>query len=184
MTRRLAVMVAAALLAAGPAQAGLLGHNVTLNYDFDVLPTFTDVIAVGAGVEVTCPGAFNLCSALTAPVQAVDFGDTTITYSYTSTNGSPAGFNTVTPNGFTFGGLNVEGEVLSVALSTRIARLDLSRVLFTPSSVTVDMHGLALGSGAHFTLSLAIPEPATALLLSVAAMIGVTAGRRVSYRLA
>ena len=156
------LLVAALFLSAAlPAQAGLLGNNVTVDYNYLVPAYTTDVVTVTAGIEITCTGGgtgnANLCSALTAPNQYLDIGDSTISYQYTgSTNG---GFNPVTPNGMTFHDLDVAGALVNVALVTDISGLTLSRVSFTDSTLTIELGGLSLGTSGGFTLTLTVPEP-------------------------
>ncbi len=175
-----------ALLAAGglslalsaPAQAGLVGSSVTVNYNLTGYPGTHDVVTVGAGIEMSCPGAFDLCHMLTAPTQTLDFGDTSIRYEY---HGAGGGFNDVPVNGFDFQDLLLGGSIVDVAISTDIAGLDASRLSFTAHGIGLDMHGLAVGSSAFFELTLreaaaGVPEPATAALAGLA--LAVLAARR------
>ena len=164
-----AITILGAVCAALPAQAGLLGKTVTVNYNYSGNPTYTDSVTVGAGIEMTCPGGFDLCNALSAPTQTVDFGDNTISYAYVSTTGQPSGFDNVLPNMFSFLDLDMGAPITGVTLSTGIAGLDGSRISFTADSVMVDMHGLALGFGGGFTLTLtAVPEPGSLVLFGTA----------------
>jgi hypothetical protein len=178
--RLFAAAIALATLAA-PAQAGLLGSNVTLRYDY-LAPGFsTDTIAVGAGIEVTCTGGgtgnANVCAALTAATQTIDIGDSTIGYAYVGDHTS--GFNNVVPNGMAFLGLDAAGAIVGVDLSTSISGLDGSRVSFTANSVTIDLHGLTMGTSGSFALALRTeaPGPATALLV-LPALGALAAARR------
>lgn len=160
---------AALLSVCGLAQAGLLGTTVALEYNFQDQTTH-DTVLVGTGVEATCPhDSLNLCTMLTAEVQMVDIGDTSITYTY---SGGGSGFNNVNINGFDFrelSGLDITG----LMLATDIVGLDMSRVSWDLHSVQVDMHGLALQSpGAYFKLSLDsgnnVPEPGSMALAALA----------------
>ena len=162
------------------ARAGLLGSNITIDYNYLVPGWSTDIVTVTAGVEISCLGGgsgnANLCAALIAPNQYLDIGDTSIGYSYIGTNNS--GFNPVSPNGFTFRDLNLGGPIVAVGLSTDIAGFSTSRISFTDTSVTVELGGLAMGTSAYFTLDItAVPEPIGAAML-VGAVGGLLVLRR------
>lgn len=159
-----AASLAAFISGTSASQASLIGTSVTLNYDYQA-QTSTDIFTVGSGVEITCPGAANVCGILTAPTQTVDVGASSILYAY---NGSGASFNAVTPNKFDFENLNPGFTIGNVNLSTNISGLDLTRVTFTGSSLQINMEGLGLnptqpGSPDFFNIGLtsAVPEPST-----------------------
>ena len=173
-----ALLGAAAL--ATPAQAGLLGQTITLEYNYLAPAATTDSILVGAGVEVTCTGGgagnANVCTMLTAPNQFLDFGDTTIAYSYSGSESG--GFNPVTPNGMTFANLNLGAPIVDVLIDTAIVGLDDTRVSFTATSVTVQMGGLGLGFSNYFILTpVTAPEPWSLGCLA-AGLAALTATRR------
>ncbi len=172
----LAVIAASCLLPTTPAHAGLLGTTVTLNYHYLIPARTTDSLLVTAGVEVTCTGGgsgnANVCEMLTAANQYIDIGDFTIGYSYSGSQ--PGGFNVDDPNGMTFLNLDPGAPITDVSLVTGISGLDMSRISFTGSSVSIDMHGLSLGFANSFTLTLtAAPEPGTLAILAtgIAAMV-------------
>lgn len=157
--------IAGVLAASGPAQAGLMGSTVNLGYRCqasatDPLQTTLDQVLVGSGVEATCPGAFNLCTMLTAPTQTVDIGDQSITYQY---EGGGSGFNPAYINGFDLQTLNLGSAITDIDFSTDIAGLGQSRVSFTADSLQIHMQGLALlAPGNTFTVRLltaAVPAP-------------------------
>ncbi|OYU79156.1 MAG: hypothetical protein CFE45_28865 [Burkholderiales bacterium PBB5] len=158
------LLATAALLGAcSLVQAGLLGSTVSLEYNF-LDSTTHDSLVVGNGVEASCPGGLTLCNLLTATVQTVDFGDTTITYRYT---GGPLLISNGGINGFDFRDLNGL-SITGVTLSTDMYGFDMKRVTFDQNSVQVVMEGLeTLAPDGYFTLSLAtdtgnqVPEPGT-----------------------
>ena len=177
-----AAVFTAGLAGISASQASLIGTSVTLNYDYQAQQSI-DVFTVGSGVEISCPGGANVCGILTAPVQTVDVGANSILYSY---NGTGSSFNGVNPNKFDFENLNPGFTIGNVTLSTNISGLDLSRVIFTGSSVQIDMSGLGLnptqpGSPDFFNIGLtsAVPEPSTwAMMILGFAGIGFMAYRQ------
>jgi hypothetical protein len=162
------------LSAAVSANAGLLGTDVTLNYNYDAFST-TDIVTVQAGLEVICLGGgsgnANICSILTAPNQAIDFDDLSITYLYERV-GSPTGFSPIAPNGFDFQNLNVGAPIAGVVLSTSIAGLDASRLSFSANSIQLNMVNLALGESESFTLQIVTtPEPSAGLMAGLGGLL-------------
>lgn len=168
-------VLASLLGAAAPwAAAGLLGSNVDVRYHLTGLPDTSDVVTVAAGVEITCPGAANLCTMLTAPTQTVDIGDSSIHYDYTSTDGQSSGFNNVAVNGFDFQMLQFGAPLVDFVLSTDIVGLDDSRITLTANRLEVDMRGLGVGFAGFFHIDLigaSVSEPPVVALLA-AALVG------------
>jgi hypothetical protein len=158
-------LAAAALLPALANAAGLLGSTVGVSYQLDALTTL-DSVTVAAGTELTCPGAAQLCSALTVPTQIVDIGDHSIRYFHVGTG---ADFSATPVNRFSFQSLyGSDVAITGLGLATNIAGLDASRLSFTAHAVQVNMSGLSVGSEGFFELSLQtapVPEPASAALL-------------------
>jgi len=62
-----AALVAAVTGGASLSHASLIGTDVTLNYDFNSPASTTDILPVTAGIELSCPGSFNVCGVLTLP---------------------------------------------------------------------------------------------------------------------
>jgi len=161
----------AALLPALATAAGLTGTTVDVRYDFENGPQVfhtLDSVLVGAGTELSCPGAAQICQVLIAPTQSLDFGDSSIRYDYT---GSGSGFNNIPVNGFRFESLFDASTVITgVTLSSSgVSGLDASRISFSSHSVQVDMHAVSVsGPQAFFQLDIQtapVPEPASAALL-------------------
>ncbi len=153
------------VMASTTAYAGLVGTTVTLDYHAPNRTT-TDVFTVTGGVDITCPGPYNVCSLLTAPVQTIAVGENTITYTFT---GCCSAFEPTPPNYFDFENLNLGSPITSVTLSTNLAGLDLTRLSFTNDSVQLHMQGIQTpGPVDYFVLTLnpaATPEPSSLALL-------------------
>jgi hypothetical protein len=158
----------AALLPALASAAGLMGTTVDLRYDFDNGTTAfhtLDSVLVDGSVEISCPGAAQVCQVLTSPTQTLDFVADGIRYDYV---GPGSGFDNIAVNRFDFGLFSGGPAIANVLLTTNIAGLDASRLSFTAHTVQLDMHGLAISNLAYFQLDVQtapVPEPASALLL-------------------
>ena len=166
------LLALAALLPALASATSLLDSTVNVHYHLvngsDTVNTL-DKVVVGAGMELSCAGSASsadLCNALTAPTQSLDFSDNAIRYSYAGTG---TDFLDVKHNRFQFTSLyNDDAAIRSVQLSTNIAGLDASRISFGGHMVNVDMSGLHVDANAFFQLNFvtaAVPEPASAALL-------------------
>lgn len=159
--------IAAALLPTLASAAGLLGTTVDVRYHYDGgTPVSTlDSVLVGAGVELSCPGAAQICSILSAPGQAVDIGDSSIRYDYT---GAGANFSNVPVNSFDFGALFNGAVITGFGVQTNIAGFDASRVSFSAHGLQINMSNVNVNTGAFFQIDLQttpVPEPASAALL-------------------
>ncbi|HEY9107372.1 MAG TPA: PEP-CTERM sorting domain-containing protein [Roseateles sp.] len=164
------LLAAAALLPTLASAASLLDSTVNVHYHLvngpDTVNTL-DKVVVGAGTELSCASSADLCRALTAPMQSLDFSANDIRYDYA---GSGADFLDVTHNWFQFTSLyGADTAISGVQLTTNIAGLDASRISFGAHMVRVDMHDLHVDTGAFFQLGLQtvspVPEPASAALL-------------------
>ncbi|KQV60508.1 hypothetical protein ASC95_03395 [Pelomonas sp. Root1217] len=156
------------LLPALAGAAGLMGTTAEVRYDFDngttALHTLDSVLVDGS-VELSCPGAAQICQVLTAPTQTLDFVTGGIRYDYV---GPGSGFDNIAVNRFNFGLLANGPAITNVLLTTNIAGLDASRLSFSAHTVLLDMHGLAISNLAYFQLDVEtapVPEPASAALL-------------------
>jgi hypothetical protein len=173
------LLALAALLPTLASAASLLDSTVNVHYHLvngpDTVNTL-DRVLVGAGTELSCAGSADLCQALTAPMQSLDFSANAIRYDYA---GSGADFLDVKHNRFQFTSLyGADTTITGVQLTTNIAGLDASRITFGEHMVRVDMRDLHVDAGAYFQLGLrtvsAVPEPASAaLLLGGLALMGI-----------
>jgi hypothetical protein len=167
-------LLSVALLPLAARADGLLGSTVDVLYHYNdpsgplVIETL-DHVLVTAGTELSCPGSAQLCSALSAPSQTVDIGDSSIRYDFVGQNGNTGGFFNVAVNTFAFESLFSSGTALTgVQLTTNLIGLDASRLSFTAHSLQMDMRGVSVPAIGFFQLDLQtapVPEPATAALL-------------------
>lgn len=158
--------------------AGLIGDVVGIAYHYPNLSTLksTEFAIVGAGAEVSCPsyGGVGTCAQGT-PAFSIDFGDNTITYSQALL--PPAlglTYGAADHNGWLFYGLDLGSPITGVQLiQTGYSGLDMSRVAFSPDSVSINLQNVQAEINASFTLTLLtgpstepVPEPGTYALLS------------------
>jgi len=174
--KRSRVLLAFIFLTAGlTANAGLIGTDVALNYNFEGIST-TDIFTVGDAVEVQCEGwgygNANVCGVLTAPTQTIDFTDGSIHYTYTRFADVIGAFLEGNPNGFDFQFLNLGHAITEVELTTTILGLDASRLTFNANSIQLNMSNLALGPQESFNLRIvANPEPSAGLLAGLGGLL-------------
>jgi hypothetical protein len=157
----------------------LTGTSITVEWLFPDLATViaSDVVIVGAGVEIVCPGSANQCSDWGATDVRWDLGVDTISFvALENTGHAPATFN-----GFRFGGLAAGGPWGDVSLATDVVGLDLSRISFDGSTLLIRVGGLSIPANSFYTVTLVapVPEPsACALVLSGLATLCAVARRR------
>ncbi|MFT7724743.1 MAG: PEP-CTERM sorting domain-containing protein [Roseateles sp.] len=168
----LATALASAFAAPAPSRADeLQGTTVEVRYDYvgggQDWHT-SDSVMVSDDIELSCPGAAQLCNVLTVPTQTLDIDDRRIRYHYTGT-GLNADFSDIAVNAFTFASLyGSDRRIAGVALETTIDKLDLSRLSFADHSIRIDMRGLSAAPDAWFEIyawTAPVPEPASAALL-------------------
>lgn len=164
-------VVAVSLLAfAVPSVAATLtGDTVTSQYFFpnggNLLGTQNST--VGAGVEVSCPGAFGVCPIGLLGTYTVDFTSDTI--SFDQQIGYADAYTSATFNGWVFSSLDFGAGITNLSLfSYGITGLDMSRLSFTADTITLNLQGLSVEANNGWRLQLnpsAVPVPASGALL-------------------
>jgi len=176
MTRLKSTILAlvAVLMSPIAANADLIGQDITVEWLFPDDSTLfaADTVTVGAGAEISCPGAFNLCSGFVVDAD-IDIGANVITLLVT---GGSSAWTATSFNGYSFSDLSLGGLWDSYILDTNFSGLDASRVTFDGSELLVNMQGLAANEGDYFTFTL-VPEPGTLALLGIG-LLGMGAARR------
>jgi hypothetical protein len=140
------------------AAAGLIGDDVLIEQNTTSSGTIRDdlVTVVAGSPELSCPGAFELCG---ANIPGSSHGNFDIEAHSLTLNvgpdGAPNFFITDTFVGYIFSDLDLPGGVTDAFIETDIAGLNDSRVvIFSPSSVGVNLSGLVVNPGEHFTVYL------------------------------
>ncbi|MDA5193924.1 PEP-CTERM sorting domain-containing protein [Govanella unica] len=176
-------VAAAMMFGATTAEASLMGSQVKVNYYFpDLAHVYTtQTVTVGAGSEITCPGASPSCA--TMRIFDLDIAASSLTVRL----GFHDSFTPALFNGFSFEDLDFgDGAVLSgVALDTNILGLDLSRVSFGDHFVRINLRELGFTSQSFFALNFTtsdaalVPEPGALGLLGLGLItLGAGLGRR------
>ena len=143
-------------------QASLIGDTVDISWQFPNLGTITasDSVVVGAGVEVSCPGASTLCNNGQGvwDGESVDIGDFTIRFDTTG------GWGSFSFNGLVFDSLDLGGPITGFILATNIAGFDASRIAFGLDFLSINVSGVQPAGFIEVTLT-TVPEPASLALL-------------------
>jgi hypothetical protein len=174
----------------------LVGTSVTIGYYYNDLATAlaSSTVAVdSSAVEVTCPDStMALCSSTNGTDaglldgEYIDIGSNTISGRLLASFGSSDGD---TFNGLIFSGLNFGTgyAITGFTLSTNISGLDASDISFTATTLSINLLGLDPGNTTDgtgigtYTITLqvsAVPEPASAALISVGLGALIWVGRR------
>lgn len=180
------ILATAFLVLPGWASATLIGDDVLIEqYTTSTGTLRDDWVTVSNGVELSCPGAFDLCTANIpgGSEGSIDIGASSILFNLGTIIG--ASFLSDIFNGYIFSSLDWTdgpGFISGVSLSTDIDGLDLSRIGFGSDYVAVNFESLLLDSDdTYFELFLdvthAIPEPGSLGLLALS-LVGFLAGRR------
>lgn len=184
------MFTAAALVLPGWASATLIGDQILIEQNSTSTGTLRDDwVTVGSGVELSCPGTFELCGANIPGLSqgSIDIGESSILFDLGTI--ISATFNSDTFNGYIFSDLDwtgTPGAITGVSLLTDVDGLDQSRVSFGNDYVAVNFESLFLdGDDTFFELRLDVthnvPEPGTLGLLAFG-LAGLLAGRRADKR--
>jgi hypothetical protein len=183
LTRALGACALATITTAPAFAADLTGTSVDVNWLFpDAAHSVAEqVVVVGAGPEIQCPGGTvgtGLCAQFVDGA-SIDIGAQTLSLSIDSGTSS---WTNPTFNGYEFSGLAAGGAWTGYSLATDFAGLDASRITFAPDEVTVNMTGITPVAGQSFTITLLtspVPEPGNlALLLAGLGALACAARRR------
>jgi hypothetical protein len=181
-----AVLLGAGLLAGQAAEATLVGQSVTVVLGNGTSLHYDDVVSVGALPELKA-GDGSEIGAVLLPTESIDIGPTSILLALEE--GVPGG-GTGYPAGtaYLFSNLvffETQTAITGVSVSTvNILGLSASDVTFTDTSLRVPIDALTIGEipgvdvgSIQIDLSFTIiPEPATALLLSLG-LLGLAGAR-------
>jgi hypothetical protein len=148
-------------------QATLIGDTVDISYHAPTLGVIgaSANVAVGGGVEVSCPGSPIFCVTDLGngllDGESIDIGDSTIDLVFV------AMFGDLPFHGFVFESLDIGSAITGFVLDTNIVGLDASRIVFGSDFLQLNMAGLGDGGGfvSIELLTTEVPEPASLAIL-------------------
>jgi hypothetical protein len=158
----------------------LIGDQIRIERNLKSTGTLqSDLVIVAQGsLEVSCPGAFDLCGATIPGTTRGNFNveSKSLTLNVGIAGGSSS-FADDAFNGYTFSDLDLGVPITSIALTTDIPGLTAGNVLVLESSVGVDLSGLTVDPGQFFTIELnptTTPQAVPALSnWAVLALVGI-----------
>jgi hypothetical protein len=156
------------LLLSGTAHAGLLGDTITASYQFPTLGTIYGPVTWSPATFQVGPGqeTDGLVEGVTHIL--VDFTDTTLQITLTTTLDQPT-WNSVAFNGPVFDGLlGLAGGSVDVG-ATNLVGFDDSRILTSGNELALNWSGLGYTTGSTVVVdfSFAAPEPASLALFGM-----------------
>lgn len=195
-------LAAAGLLAAGSAQASLIGSSVTGSLSVNaggwgvISQQFASPATVGAGTEFTGQWRFAPAGIVQQVWDiTVDIGATSLTVSaYENTGGSNNLYAYSSKLfGIALGGLDLGSDIAGLSLvsgSSTWAQYDVFKATTSANGIAIDWFNLDFGTGNSLpnggswtweiqrTVGQSVPEPASAGLVLVALLGAAAAGRR------
>ena len=169
------------LLAAGTAQAGLLGKNLSVTYDYPDAATVYSQATYSAPTFTVGPGVETVITVEGVTAISADFTDTHLHIVLNTVLSTPT-WNTTSFNGLIFTVLSGPAGLTGadVTGATTMAGFTDARVTLPGNQIRVDWNGLSYVDGTVVDIDFtSVPEPASLALLGTGLLgLGLVRRRR------